>query len=361
MSTIKKYFMGSIWFTLISIGLVFWYAMQKTGNTTVAVQFIALILILGVLEISLSFDNAVVNAKVLKTMDEKWRHRFVTWGMIIAVFGMRVIFPIAIICITGHMNPVEAINLALNDQDKYAAILSEAHISIAGFGGSFLLLVALSFFFDVEKEVHWVHTIEDYLSKIGAVKSAEIIFTLLAVSFITMALPEKEQLTFLMSGVFGVAVHEMVKGLGGLLESDEDEESNSTGQSATVAVAKAGLASFIYLEVLDASFSLDGVIGALVISRDIVVIALGLGIGAMAVRSLTLMFVDKGTLSEYKYLEHGAFWAILSLAIIMFVSTKIHIPEIVTGGLAAVLIGGSFIGSIMSNKAEENEEIEEQV
>ncbi|MEI7557503.1 MAG: DUF475 domain-containing protein [bacterium] len=86
------------------------------------------------LEISLSFDNAVVNATVLKKMDEKRQHRFLTWGIAIAVFGMRIFFPLIIVAIVGGINPIAALNLAIFDPNTYAAILTGSHITIAGFG-----------------------------------------------------------------------------------------------------------------------------------------------------------------------------------------------------------------------------------
>ena len=88
---------------------------------------------------------------------------------------------------------------------------------------------------------------------------------------------------------------------------------------------------FLYLEVLDASFSFDGVIGAFAITNDIVLMALGLGIGAMYVRSLTVYLVRQGTLDDYVYLEHGAHYAIGALAVILLVTIQYEINEVITG------------------------------
>jgi hypothetical protein len=101
---------------------------------------------------------------------------------------------------------------------------------------------------------------------------------------------------------------------------------------------------------LDASFSFDGVVGAFAITNNLFIIMIGLGVGAMFVRSLTIMLVDKGTLSEYRYLEHGAFYAIGILAAIMFAGTIKHIPEVVTGLLGALFIALSLFSSILYNK-----------
>jgi len=334
-----SYFNSSFIFTAIAMIAGYMYGMYVSHDVGTALGMVATIGILSVLEVSLSFDNAIVNAKILKDMDEVWRKRFITWGMVIAVFGMRVVFPVLIVAIVGSMGMYEALSLGFTNPSEYARLLNESHIQVAGFGGAFLLLVALGFFFDAEKEVHWVHIVEKYLSKIGAVKSAEVIVTLGVIIGITYILPQAEQIKFLLAGVFGIIVHEIVKGLGDFMEA---------GQEATVTVAKAGLMSFLYLEVFDMSMSFDGVIASFTITKDIIVIALGLGVGAMFVRSLTLYFVAKNTVSEFKYLEHSAFWSILVLAGIMFISTMHHIPELVTGGLAISVLIVGLVHSVLS-------------
>lgn len=103
-------------------------------------------------------------------------------------------------------------------------------------------------------------------------------------------------------------------------------------------VAKTGLTSFLYLEVLDASFSLDGVIGAFALSNNLLIIAAGLGIGAFFVRSFTIYMLKAGTLQSYRYLEHGAFYAVIALAIMMLIGSIIHLPEVVIGGIGLVFI-----------------------
>jgi hypothetical protein len=115
-------------------------------------------------------------------------------------------------------------------------------------------------------------------------------------------------------------------------------------------LAKAGIIGFIYLEVLDASFSFDGIFAALVISSDIIIILLGLMIGAMFVRSLTIYMVDKNTLETLPYLEHGAHYSIAYLAISMWVKNFTHIPEYVTGTVSISFIIVALICSIRVNK-----------
>ena len=340
-----KFHTGALIFSAIVLVLGGIYGYHLGGTVTAVANVMFIMLVLAVLEISLSFDNAVVNAKVLAGMDEIWRKRFLTWGMLFAVGFMRLVFPILIVSIAGGVGVFEAVSIAINDQDKYSALLQSSHILIAGFGGAFLFLVGLDFFFDAEKDVHWVKIIEEKLSKLGERKSISIVITLLIMYYFTTILPVESANTFFMAGIFGIITHEIVKLIGDLMESGDSDEVNLTGT-----VAKSGLAGFLYLEVLDASFSFDGVLGALVISKDIFIIMGGLAIGAYFVRSITLQLLKSGTLAEYKYLEHGAFAAILCLATIMFTSTLIHIPELVTGILSVGFILLGYYSSVKENR-----------
>jgi hypothetical protein len=338
------FFKGSILFTLVCLALGAWYGWAETGSATATLSLLWIILVLSVLEVSLSFDNAVVNATVLKEMDPVWQRRFLTWGMVIAVFGMRIVFPLAIVAIAAHIGPVEALRLSLTQPQRYEEIVSGAHIAIAGFGGAFLAMVGLKFFFDADKNVHWIAAIERSLTRFSRLGAVEIAVLLIALYLISLLLPRDVALTFLASGVLGLITFIAVEAVGTVFELREE------ARAAAGAVVRSGLGGFLYLNVLDASFSFDGVIGAFALSNNMVVIALGLSIGAMFVRSLTIMLVQKGTLSQYLYLEHGAFWAIIALAAIMLLSAYFEISETVTGLIGAALIGASFWWSVRYRK-----------
>lgn len=334
------FYKGSIAFTLICLLLGAGYGWSQTGTLSGMLSVLWIVVVLSILEISLSFDNAVVNASVLKEMDDIWQRRFLTWGMVIAVFGMRIVFPLAIVAIAAGLGPLEAIRLSLNQPEQYEAIVSSAHVGIAGFGGAFLAMVGLSFFFDGEKNIHWIVWIEDWLQKCSNIKAAEIALLLVALYLISLLLPTQDALTFLVAGCLGIVTFIAVEALGTLLELREQ------ALALQGAVVRSGLGGFLYLNILDASFSFDGVIGAFALSNNMVVIALGLSIGAMFVRSMTIMLVRKGTLAEYRFLEHGAFWAIIALAAIMLLTAHFHIPETLTGLVGALLIGASLWWSI---------------
>lgn len=336
-----KYFSWAFAFTAIGLALGGWLGWNSTGTLAGAGQIFFICAVLAVLEISLSFDNAIVNANKLKDMTPVWQHRFLTWGIIIAVFGMRIVFPLLIVVIAAGIGPIEALQLAVNEPGEYSRIMNEAHLSIAAFGGTFLMMVGLSFFFDEEKDVHWVKWIEEHLAKAAGIKGVEILFVLGVMVIVSRFLPAEEVSTFVWSAIYGLMTFLAVEVIGGLLDASD---------KALEGAAKGGLGAFLYLEVLDASFSFDGVIGAFALSQNLFVIAIGLGIGAMYVRSMTIMLVEKGTLAEYRYLEHGAFWAILILSVIMYIQTMVHIPEVITGLFGAALIGVSLWSSIRWNK-----------
>jgi hypothetical protein len=339
-----RFYKGSILFTALCLALAGWYGWEQSGTVAGMLSVLWIVAVLSVLEISLSFDNAVVNATVLKEMDDVWQRRFLTWGMVFAVFGMRIVFPLAIVAIAAGLGPAETIRLSLNDPVRYEEIVSSAHVGIAGFGGAFLAMVGLKFFFDADKDVHWISVIEEKLARFSRIEAVEIAFLLLAMYLISLLLPEDEALTFLVAGMLGLVTFIAVEAIGTILELREE------ARAATGAVVRSGLGGFLYLNVLDASFSFDGVIGAFALSNNMIVIALGLSIGAMFVRSMTIMLVKKGTLSEYRYLEHGAFWAILALAAIMLLSSHFHIPETITGLIGAALIGVSLWWSVRHNR-----------
>ncbi|WP_329116753.1 DUF475 domain-containing protein [Streptomyces sp. NBC_01465] len=327
--------------------------------------------ILAVLEVSLSFDNAVINAGILKKMNAFWQRIFLTVGVLIAVFGMRLVFPVVIVAISAKLGPIEAVRLALNDKDRYQQLVTDAHPSIAAFGGMFLLMIFLDFIFE-DRDIKWLSWLERPLAKLGKVDmlSVCIAMIVLLVSAFTVATHAHQHggvhvdkaSTVLISGLSGLITYLIVGGLSGFFENrlEEEEEREHEAQeaaeksgSAVPAVLMAGKAAFfmfLYLEVLDASFSFDGVIGAFAITNDIVLMALGLGIGAMYVRSLTVYLVRQGTLDDYVYLEHGAHYAIGALAVILLVTIQYEINEVITGLVGVVLIAWSFWSSVRRNK-----------
>jgi uncharacterized protein len=338
-----KYFASSYIVSFIGLILgagVGWYY----DSTLLAVlNSVFLVFVLSILEVSISFDNAVVNATVLKKMTPLWKHRFLTWGMLIAVFGMRLVFPLLIVAVTAHVGPWDALVMAATNPNKYAELMLAVEHEVAAFGGTFLLLVALKYFIDHEKDTHWIRVIEAPLAKLGKLESVEIGIAILLLLVVSRFVAPEEQLAVLVSGLAGALTFLAVEVLGSILKPPNTD---AMGGASMSDLHKMSAGLFLYLEVLDASFSFDGVVGAFAITNNLFLIAIGLGIGAMFVRSLTIYMVDKGTLSAFRYLEHGAFWAVTSLALIMFTNMVTHIPEYITALLGAGLIGLSLKSSM---------------
>jgi hypothetical protein len=331
-----------------------------------------IVLILAVLEISLSFDNAVVNATILRRMSPWWQGIFLTVGVLIAVFGMRLIFPIVIVALTAHISPGEVFRLALDDPTQYADKLTQAHPSIAAFGGIFLLMIFLDFMFDPEREIHWLGPIERTLGRLGKLDILSVVVALVSLLVVAEVFSDDHTQQVLTAGVAGLAVYLAVRGLGEYFESqgvgeDDDEDSDDAVAPAGAAqpeqsggllhtkhaTGKAAFFLFLYLELIDASFSFDGVVGAFAITQEIFVIATGLGIGALFIRSLTVFLVRKGTLQEYIYLEHGAHWAIGALAVLLAVTITHEVPEVVTGLIGVGFIALALASSIVAKRKRE--------
>ncbi|MET8554780.1 DUF475 domain-containing protein [Streptomyces sp. NPDC004959] len=333
--------------------------------------------ILAVLEISLSFDNAVINAGILKKMNAFWQKIFLTIGVLIAVFGMRLVFPVLIVAVTAKINPVDAVDLAINNKHHYQELVTDAHPAIAAFGGMFLLMIFLDFIFE-DHDIKWLGWLERPLAKLGKVDMLSVCVALILLLIASMTVATHAHVhggghvdkaeTVLLSGIAGLITYLIVGGLSGFFENklEEEEEREEEAEEEAVksgksrsAVALAGKGAFfmfLYLEVIDASFSFDGVIGAFAITNDIILMALGLGIGAMYIRSLTVYLVRQGTLDDYVYLEHGAHYAIGALSVLLLVTIRYEIPEVVTGLIGVVLIAASFWSSVRRNKRIEAEE-----
>ncbi|MDR2905047.1 MAG: DUF475 domain-containing protein [Helicobacteraceae bacterium] len=324
-----KNFWGSSLSLAIAIAISFWF---WGFNGVYIVAFLAL------LEVSLSFDNAVVNAKVLAKMEPIWRRRFIVWGIPIAVFGVRFVLPVLLVAAVSEMTIAQTFSFAFSDPARYAAELENGQNLIHAFGGAFLLMVAMDFYFDRNREVHWIKALENNLltRKIAAINSISVIIAVI-IGIVLLAQSDSASVGIAYFG--GVAIYEIIN------KVDELVSQNNSG-----ATTRNGVAGFIYLETLDASFSLDGVVGAFALSTNIFMIMIGLGVGALFVRSLTLYFVAKGTLAEYRYLEHGAHYAIFALAAIMLIKIFFHISEFITGSIGAMFILLAFCHSVVANR-----------
>lgn len=290
--------------------------------------------LLVLLEITLSFDNAVVNAKILAHMSPKWQKRFLTWGIVLAVVGTRLLLPILIVSASVMESPLLIAKLAAFNPAQYGMLLDGAKHSIAAFGGMFLLMVSLKYFFDEGKEVHWIRVFERTVAGWGRIESIEIAISLIILVLVAMCIPAQAA-TVLLAGIMGIVLFVIIQGI-----------ANAFTKDAEAAVGTGSVALFIYLNVLDAAFSLDGVVGAFALTNQLILIVIGLGIGAYFVRSLTLYLVRRRTLEALVYMEHGAHWAILALAIALLASIFTEVPDVLTGSVGLIFVGSAYYSSL---------------
>ncbi len=297
---------------------------------------------LALIEVTFSFENAVINSQVLSEMNRFWQVMFLTVGIIIAVFVVRLFLPILIVAITAGHPLHSVVNSALNDPDTYAQELEAAYPIIAAFGGVFLLMIGLRFFGE-KKDVVWLNTIEGplaefnqpwWISITGAGAAILVIYTVLAPGNAKIAL----------AGIAGAITFLLIKILSEFLVKRSDG-----GGKFKKGSHSHGLIQFLYLELLDATFSFDGVIGAFAITKSVLLIAAGLGIGAVWVRSITVQLLRQKTLTQYRYLIHGAHYAILALSLLLLLSIKHEVPQAVTGLLGILIIGLAFESSRRHN------------
>lgn len=326
-----RHFGFSVFFTVLAIILAGVYFGP-------AAMFTAIILI--AVETAFSFDNAVINAKVLSRLSRIWQQLFLTVGILIAVVGMRFVFPILMVAVTADLSWRTVLDLALNRPDEYAERLDDSHVTLSSFGGAFLLTLALYFLFDDKREYLWIRRIEQPFRRFGGNFWVAPLVCAAVVGILGVI--SHEGSTVWRAGFAGIATYVIIHGLIELLSKIS---SSALSSQKGMYTGWAAFMAFIYLEVLDASFSFDGVLGAFAITNKVLLIALGLGVGALWVRSLTIYMVRKGTLNNYVYLEHGAHYAILFLASVLLGSIFFHVPEVITGVVGIGVILASYHAS----------------
>jgi hypothetical protein len=319
---------------------IYWFA----GATTLIIWLLVgwqmgitalfTVLVLTLLETTFSADNAVVNSKVLTTMSPFWQKLFMTAGIFIAVFIVRFLLPILIVAFSAGIGFHEVVDLALNHPHEYEHELTKAEPVISAFGGTFLLMITLSYFIDYNKKTHWLPFLEKYLGKLGKFDNITVFIMLITTLLIYATVDPVHHNTIFLASICAMALHIGLQLLDAAMGNAEDK---------TKVKHKVGLAAFsafMYLEILDASFSLDGVIGAFALTGDVVLIIAGLGAGAIWVRAMTIHLVRSNALAKYIFLEHGAHWAIGFLGGVMILKLyHIVLPEFIVGSLGIGFIG----------------------
>jgi hypothetical protein len=342
-----RFYVGSMIFTVVVLTLI---GVIKGGDG------LGITAELAVLEISLSFDNAVVNAIKLRLLNSFWQQMFIYVGIFVAVGVVRFLLPILIVMGTAGLGFTKVLDLAVNHPHDYSAQLDSAHVAVAMVGGIFLLMIFLNNMIGGENDEQWIGIFERPLARLG--KYTYLARTIaLAVIVVIWAAQDWNKVVPI-AGLISLAVFEIVGAIGNKLEDDEEEEvaDQPKGQPKIKAAGLASFGVFLYLEVQDAMFSFDGVSGAFALSSDVFIIMAGLAIGAMFIRSMTVHFVRTNKLGEFRYLGNGAMWAIGTLAVFILISTQTDIPNWLTGLIGVFFIVSAWIHSVIENRRDARQE-----
>jgi hypothetical protein len=284
-----------------------------------------------------SIDNAIINAEVLATMEQRAQRWFLTWGILIAVFGARGVLPWLIVWImTPGLGPWQALTASLTgDPAALKAIQGSAPVLLMGGGVFFIFLFFHWIFLEPKK---YGLPIERVIARQGAWFYAVV--SLLLTVIVWFALDESPMLAF--GAVVGSTAFFITHGVKRYAE--EEEARLLSGESHLSDIAK-----ILYLEVIDLTFSIDGVVGAFAFTLSVPLILIGNGIGAVVVRQLTVYGVDQ--IKKYVYLKNGAMYSILVLGCIMLAhGAGIHVPEWVSPAATFVIVGYFFLLSRMKIK-----------
>lgn len=326
---------------------IYWFALLATlviwGGTFLLAGWQALltVIVLTLLEVTFSADNAVVNSKIITTLSPLWQKLFMTLGIFIAVFVVRFAMPIVIVAVSSGLGFTDVVNLALNSPLEYEHHLSQAEPVINAFGGAFLIMIALSYFIDFEKQTHWLKFLESRLGKLGKFNDLTVFIMLLASIILYFTVAPNHQSIVLIASICAMTLH-----IGLALLNEAFDKNHGSATATKQKIGMAAFAAFMYLELLDASFSLDGVVGAFALTSSVLLIMAGLGAGAVWVRAMTIHLVKMKTLAKYQYLEHGAHWAIGFLGVVMLLKLYgVELPEWLVGSLGIVFIGTAMITS----------------
>ena len=279
-----------------------------------------------------SIDNAVINAQVLSTMSEKARRWFLIWGLLIAVFLLRGLLPFAIVWITNpSLGPVGVITAAFSSDPRvHEAVELSAPILLIG-GGTFLVFLFFHWLF-LEPKKFGLRG-ERFIQTLGVWFYAIVSITLAIIVWYALKINPLMAFGAVVGSTAFFITH-------GFKENAEQAEKSLLTGSKT----RSDLSKILYLEVIDATFSIDGVVGAFAFTLSVPLILLGNGIGAFVVREVTMHNIER--IQKYVYLKNGAMYSIFFLGMIMILgSFGFHIPEWFSPIVTAVVVGYFFIKS----------------
>ena len=284
----------------------------------------ALIVIFGLIlfEVVNSVDNAIINAHVLKTMSHKWRKRFLVFGIITSVFLVRVILPLLIVWIViPHISFADLIQVFTGSSTLAAEAIEQQKSIILVFGGMFLLLLYFHWLFMERKHPFFIP--EKLLKEHHDVW----FFAFAALILVALLYFARNNPVMMIATALGSAAFFIIYGF---------KETAERAETKLMKSPRSDVSKFLYLEVLDATFSFDGVVGAFAFTTNLLYIVIGLGIGAIVLRQLTILGINR--IAKYKWLKNGAMTAIGFLGFFMILESfgielPIYLPTLVTSAI----------------------------
>lgn len=291
-------------------------------------------------EVVISVDNAIINAEVLNTMSKKGRKWFLIWGILIAVFLVRGLLPLIILWANNpSLGFIGAFTASFSSDQKIVEVIEKsAPILLVG-GGTFLVFL----FF------HWIFLEPKHYGLIGekfihgkGVWFFAVVSVLLSI-IVWLSIKKNPVMAF--GAVIGSTAFFITHGF---KENAEEAEKRMLENNSNIS----DISKIFYLEVIDASFSIDGILGAFAFTFSLPIILIGNGIGALIVRQITVSNIEK--VKKYKYLKNGAMYSIFALGSIMILhSFSVHIPEWITPVVTILIIGFFYYKSVREMKKED--------
>jgi hypothetical protein len=294
--------------------------------------FSGILIVLGLVsfEVISSIDNAIINAEVLSTVDEKTRKWFLLWGLLFAVFLVRGLLPWLIIWLTmPALGPIGALTAAFSNDPAIKETIEHASPILLTGGGVFLIFLFFHWLFLEPKNFGLFF--EETITKYGIWFYAVI--SIILVIIVWFGLKQNNMVAF--SAIVGSSAFFITNGFKQNAEAQERDLLTTT---------MSGVSKIIYLEIIDMTFSIDGVLGAFAFTLSVPLIIIGNGIGAFVVRELTIGNIER--IKKYKYLKNGAMYSIFFLGMIMLAEGfHIEIPSLVSPIITILIIGFFFLKS----------------
>ena len=272
-------------------------------------NFFVVIIGLALFETISSMDNAVVNAHVLQKLPEKYRRIFLVWGLLFAVFIVRGLLPLLIVCLANPALSIwQALTATLSGDPHIIAYINHSKPFLLLGGGVYLFLVFLSWLFLEEK--NYAFMVEGFIHRQGVWFYA--LTSLFTVLIVYLSLSYNPFMA--LAATIGISVFFIADGF---KRNSEEQEKNIMKSHHMSAWSK-----ILYLEILDASFSIDGVVGAFAFTVSVPLIILGNGLGAWVVREMTVKGID--FITKFAYLKNGAMYAVGFLGFLMILESFGH-------------------------------------